>query len=148
MSNDTYEVGYGRPPESGKFKKGQSGNYGGRPKGAKGAKTIMKQIQDILSETISVKIDGEKVRITYLEAIARQLVTAAVNGDAKARRDLLNLIGGATAVEDNAESNPALDIDLLNDFLRRRSELASAPADKPVLAPEDLLDDSNDEDQQ
>lgn len=33
--NDTgYEVGYGKPPKSTRFKKGQSGNPGGRPRGA------------------------------------------------------------------------------------------------------------------
>ena len=32
--NDDYEVGYGRPPKSGQFKKGQSGNPKGRPRNA------------------------------------------------------------------------------------------------------------------
>ena len=30
-----YEVGYGKPPEASKFKKGKSGNPKGRPKGAR-----------------------------------------------------------------------------------------------------------------
>lgn len=30
-----YDVGYGRPPEETRFKKGQSGNPRGRPKGSK-----------------------------------------------------------------------------------------------------------------
>lgn len=30
-----YEVGYGKPPEDTRFRKGQSGNPRGRPKGAK-----------------------------------------------------------------------------------------------------------------
>ena len=29
-----YDIGYGKPPDKHRFKKGQSGNPGGRPKGA------------------------------------------------------------------------------------------------------------------
>ena len=34
-SETDYEVGYGKPPKSSRFKKGKSGNPKGRPKGAK-----------------------------------------------------------------------------------------------------------------
>lgn len=33
-SDDEYEVGYGKPPQRTQFKKGQTGNPKGRPKGA------------------------------------------------------------------------------------------------------------------
>jgi hypothetical protein len=32
VGDDDYEVGYGKPPEHAKFKKGKSGNPRGRPK--------------------------------------------------------------------------------------------------------------------
>lgn len=38
-----YEVGYGKPPKRTRFKKGQSGNPKGRPKGAKGFTASLKR---------------------------------------------------------------------------------------------------------
>ena len=36
---DEQQVGYGNPPKGSRFKKGQSGNRRGRPKGSKNLKT-------------------------------------------------------------------------------------------------------------
>ena len=50
-NNNSYEVGYGKPPRSGQFRKGQSGNPKGRPKGARGVKSLL---DDALSKEITV----------------------------------------------------------------------------------------------
>ncbi|WP_433990382.1 hypothetical protein SuNHUV7_20230 (plasmid) [Pseudoseohaeicola sp. NH-UV-7] len=39
-----YDVGFGKPPEAGQFKKGQSGNPKGRPKGTPDLKTIVRKM--------------------------------------------------------------------------------------------------------
>jgi Family of unknown function (DUF5681) len=65
-----YKVGPGRPPLSTRFKKGQSGNPGGRRK-----KQLPALLADALDEKVYVTIDGERREITKREAIVHQLVT-------------------------------------------------------------------------
>lgn len=55
MADGDYEVGYGRPPEQHRFKRGQSGNPRGRPKGARGFKTML---EEELSGTVTVSSGG------------------------------------------------------------------------------------------
>jgi hypothetical protein len=50
-------VGYGRPPVHSRFKKGQSGNPKGRPRGRRSVASILHKI---LGEKVSVR-EGDKV---------------------------------------------------------------------------------------
>ena len=43
MADDDYDVGYKKPPKTKQFKKGKSGNPGGRPKGSKNKIRIRKR---------------------------------------------------------------------------------------------------------
>ena len=52
IMNDDYDVGFGKPPENGRFKKGQSGNPKGRPKGTKNLKT---DLEEELQEQILIR---------------------------------------------------------------------------------------------
>ncbi len=54
MSGD-YDVGYGKPPQHTRFRKGQSGNPTGRPKGARNLKT---ELLEELQEQILVREGG------------------------------------------------------------------------------------------
>lgn len=95
----TYEVGYGKPPEHGKFQKGQSGNPKGRPKGKLNVATVLNKT---LSEKVTVTDRGRRRTITMLEAAFKQQVRKAVQGDSRAMSLLLSfsaMIG--------AESNTA-----------------------------------------
>ena len=51
-----YPVGYGKPPKSGQFKKGQSGNPKGRPKGSLDYTTY---VQQMLSAQVTVTESGK-----------------------------------------------------------------------------------------
>lgn len=74
MSKDdknNYEIGYGKPPKSSQFKKGQSGNPKGRPKGQKNTNTVMR---DIMEEKVSI---GD-YEISTRDALFKVLIHAAL----------------------------------------------------------------------
>jgi hypothetical protein len=91
-----YKVGPGRPPLHTRFKKGQSGNPGGRRK-----KDLPALLADALNETIFVTIDGERRKITKREAVVRQLVDKSTTADMRATKMLFDTMkdaGQKTAV--------------------------------------------------
>lgn len=109
MSNDAnslpYAVGYKRPPEHSRFRKGTSGNPSGRPKDSKSFKALLGQI---LNEQISLQ-DGTNTRkVSKREAIARRLVIGALKGD---YRDLHALLKLAEQTGEFSESDGPLKIE-------------------------------------
>lgn len=84
-----YEVGYGKPPKSGQFKKGQSGNPKGKPK--KAGKTSWDVLADELSKSIPVKEEAGVSKISMWTAIIRQLVHKAAKGDHASTKMIVQL---------------------------------------------------------
>ena len=83
-----YEVGYARPPQDTRFRKGQSGNPKGRPKGLQSFARLARQA---FNEKIAIKENGERPTITKLQAALKQLANKAASGDAAAIREVLRL---------------------------------------------------------
>ena len=71
----SYDVGYGKPPRSGCFKKGQRANPRGRPKGSKSAMTIFREEAEVL---ISVRENGRTRKMSKLRVGIRNRVNALV----------------------------------------------------------------------
>ena len=88
MSND-YEGGYAKPPKHTQFKKDQSGNPKGRPKGRKNIRTIVK---DALDRTVTITENGRTRRIKFVEAFVRQLAVKALSGSTRDQMMLLKMI--------------------------------------------------------
>jgi uncharacterized protein DUF5681 len=84
---DDDAVGYGKPPKHSQFKKGQSGNPRGRPKGRK---TYRASFDDILNETVVVTENGRKKRMRKLELVLRQMMNKAAGGDYRAIKAMLS----------------------------------------------------------
>ncbi|SRR6266542_137224 len=82
-----FEVGFGKPPRSMRFKPGQSGNPNGRPRGAK---NFAVAIEQELVTRVTVTENGKRRRISKREVIAKHLVNKAASGDLKAIPLLLN----------------------------------------------------------
>lgn len=92
-----YETGYMKPPKSGQFKPGQSGNPKGRPSDSK---NTYKLLDDIVNEKVQITKNGRPVRISKKQAMLLQAVNKAVQGDLKALQTLLPMM---TAVDNRNE---------------------------------------------
>jgi len=104
MTNEKkdYLVGFKKPPASGKFKKGSSGNPKGRPKGANNFRTYL----DLeLKESINITENGEHKRVPKSQAAAKKYANMAVMGDPKMIPILLKL--DDLAQSQNAQVNEA-----------------------------------------
>ena len=86
---DDYEVGYGKPPQNTRFKKGQSGNPRGRAPGAKDLKTLL---IDTLDEPVVVTENGGRRTISKRQAIVKQLVNQSAKGDWRAVKLLVDML--------------------------------------------------------
>lgn len=94
MADREYDVGYRRPPKATQFKKGESGNPKGRPKGSRG---LEKVVMEELKAKITVNENGQSKRVRKVEAIAKQMVNKAITGDPKA----ISLVIGVSTRHDD-----------------------------------------------
>jgi hypothetical protein len=121
-----YEIGYRRPPASGKFKKGASGNPKGRPKGSRNFVTLLEQE---LAQTIVVNENGKKKKVTRLQAMVKRIVNGALQGDQKSLLTLIEILR-RTGGFDHTDVDSLLPDDYesrLEDFIKQRRP-SSAPA--------------------
>jgi Family of unknown function (DUF5681) len=84
-----HRVGYGNPPLHTRFKKGESGNPKGRPRGSKNLATLLEKE---LKERVVVTENGRRRSITKQEAMLKHLVNKAVSGDRRLMQLLLDEI--------------------------------------------------------
>jgi hypothetical protein len=84
-----YAVGYGKPPRHTRFKRGQSGNPRGRPRGAKNLSTLL---NEALNEPVVVTENGGRQRITKRKAAFKQLANEAAKGNLRAVKLLVEIL--------------------------------------------------------
>ena len=125
---ETYKVGYGRPPLHSRFKPGQSGNPRGRAKQSQNLRTIVKQVSN---EQIQIREGDRPRRMPRIEALVRTTFTRAFK-DPKALAALLVLLRQCGYAADHDEAavdmlfGPDYD-EMINDFLgRHRNENAAS----------------------
>ena len=83
-----HDVGYKKPPQHSQFKKGQSGNAKGRPRGTR---NFQSDLRDELAEPVNVREDGSVSRGSSQRAALKKLRAKALNGNLRALEKLLAL---------------------------------------------------------
>ena len=115
---DDYEVGSGKPPKDTRFRKGQSGNLLGRPKGSTNVQTEMKRL---LVRKTKIKVNGAIQTIPATRALCLALIQKGMAGDyAPSRR---SSISPAPRWPTNSKQRP-----LASDPLTLKSCVAPWPA--------------------
>ena len=125
-------VGYGRPPVATRYKKGESGNPNGRPKGALNVATA---IFKAMREKVTIHENGKRRVVTKLEAATKQIVNKAASGNMQALRFLFDFLRQIEKSDDPManSANLSSDIDqeviqgLLDRFESQQSELKLNP---------------------
>lgn len=148
-----YEVGYAKPPRSTQFRKGQSGNPRGRPKGAKNKLPALNEerMKSIILEeayrTITVRDGLRNVTVPIARAVLRSLAVNAVKGQHRAQRLFAELLAGVEtsnkALHD-AWFSAALDYKISWEAeLKRRARMGITDLEPPLPHPDYMHIDMN-----
>lgn len=118
--NEDSSVGFGRPPEVTRFKRGISGNPKGRPKGSLNVATAFMKA---LREKVVINEHGQRKTVTKLEAALKQLVNKAASGDLRALGQLVELARDGEAKQNMpGAQDPVLgdlDLEVMDGIMKR-----------------------------
>ena len=96
------EVGYRKPPKSGQFRKGQSGNPKARKRGEENLITVFKRVG---KRRVKVSDHGVVKTLTMVEVVILQNMKAALNGDPVAMSNMLRLAEKGGEFMDTTDPN-------------------------------------------
>src|SRR5262245_1954748 len=123
-----YAVGYGRPPQSTRFKPGVSGNPNGKPKGSRPVGAVL---QDIIQQKIAVTENGKTRRLPVLEIMLRRLANEAMRGEQRSIKFLLSLLehyGDSSQTTLQLSEMLAEDAEILTEYLDETTVAESQPS--------------------
>lgn len=116
-------VGRGKPPKLTQYRKGQSGNLKGRPKGSKNLSTL---IMEAARDHTTVTVGGVKRRISNIQATTMQLASKAARGNPAAMAKFLDWVDEietrAAAKRPNEFSLTEADVDVLRAAYERMKQ--------------------------
>src|SRR5215471_4593878 len=115
-------VGYRQPPKDRQFRRGQSGNLNGRPKGVRNFRT---DLREELSESISIREGGRNISISKQRALIKRLVASAIDGDARSIATLMSFCARALGDDNDDQQQAPEDREIVQAFARRSTKRRS-----------------------
>lgn len=108
--------GYKKPPKHSRFRKGNSGNPKGRPKGSR---NFARVLDAELDKKITISENGVHRRVDTITAVIKRLVQQSLGGDQKATTTLLALKGRFSPPGESLPDVPVepFELDLLRKYL-------------------------------
>lgn len=150
-NNPVYDVGYGKPPATTRFKPGQSGNPRGRPKGRtnkpKPPALNEERMKSILLEeayrTIKVNEGAGQISVPMAQAVIRSLAVNAAKGNQRAQRLFTELLF-TTERENKRLHDEFLDVAITYKIewereLARRERLGITGGEEPLPHPDHVI---------
>ena len=136
MSNKEYEVGYGKPPVETRFRKGQSGNPRGRPKGSRNKskprggwilelepQKLESIILDEAYRDVTVRENGYATEMPMVRAVVRAMGVNALKGNRPAQAGFTELV--ARLEKENYDSRGELYRQLIEQQVEGREVIRS-----------------------
>jgi len=124
-SSGDHEVGYGKPPAHKRFRKGCSGNPGGRPRGMTAGRATALALKE-LYRPVTVREGDKLIRLPAIQAVLRSKVALAAKGNGPAQRALFEI---ARALEKEHAAQMAA-----NDHVRAKTPMADLEAARRIAA--------------
>jgi hypothetical protein len=120
-----YKVGPGKPPLHTRFKKGQSGNPKGRPKGAPNMQTL---VDEVLGRIVVIRENGDAREVTAAHAVMLKMLEAGLADHHPSRAYILDLImkTNGPANDDAEQELPSEDDEIIHRALSRKRKTDAA----------------------
>jgi hypothetical protein len=120
-----YAVGYGKPPAHTRFRKGRSGNPGGRPRGMTAGRATALALKE-LYRPVTVREGDKLIKLPAIQAVLRSKVALAAKGNGPAQRALFEI---ARTIERELAAQKAA-----NDDVRAKTPMADLGAARRIAA--------------